>query len=314
MKWKTWIIVIVAFIGLDILADVALTHALFRLPLADASRIQRLYVDNSDEIPIFGTSKARGNYSPLDMGVSAFNYGMDGASYEVTDVLLQIELAKQRTTPVIVELQYEDTQTLAAQDRFIPFVKDPRFRQLLKRFNAMSWRYYFPGIRYFGHYDETLLYYLNERMHVTKSDRAGFRELVHAEPFDRAQLDDYIRKRLLKDTGYFQDEDQNRRLVAHITENPKRLFFLVISPYHRSYFTHFHNPEKLEAFKKQLSALPNAVVIDWGRLDYPDEYFLDTLHLRREAAAIFSRQLGDKIREVLRERHMPITTDKTGSE
>lgn len=302
-----------AFAGLLILADAVLTHALFRLPLADASRIHRLYLDNSEDIPIFGTSKARGNYSPLDMGVPAFNYGMDAASYEITDVLLQIELAKQRTTPVIVELQYEDTHTLGAQDRFIPFAKDPRFRQLLKRFNAMSWRYYFPGIRYFGYYDETLLYYLNERMHVTEADRAGFRHLVHAEPFDRAQMDDYIHKRLLKDTGYFQDEDQNRRLVAHITENPKRLFFLVISPYHRSYFTHFRDQEKLDAFKKQLSALPNAVVIDWGRLDYPDEYFLDTLHLRREAAAKFSQQLGKKIREVLRERHIPMATVKTGS-
>ena len=313
MRWKTWIIVIVAFIGINVLADVLLTRALFHLPLADASRIHRLYLDNSDDIPIFGTSKARGNYSPLDMGIPAFNYGMDGASFEATDVLLQIELAKQRTTPIIVELQYDDTQTLGFQDRFIPFATNPRFRQLLKRFNAMSWRYYFPGFRYFGYYDVVLQYYMNERMHVEKVDRAGFRELVRAQPFDRAQMDGFIRERLKTHTGYFQDEDQNRRLVAHITENPKRLFFLVISPYHKSYFAHFQNAEKLEAFKKQLAALPNAVVIDWGQLDYPDEDFLDTLHLRREAAAKFSQQLGEEIRKVLRERSLHTATVNTES-
>ena len=116
MKWKTWIIVFVIFAGLDILADAIFTRGiLLRNPLEDSSRIHRLYLDNSDDIPIFGTSKARGNYSPADMGVPAFNYGMDGASYEVTDVLLQIELTKRRTTPVIVELQYDDTGTLGAR-------------------------------------------------------------------------------------------------------------------------------------------------------------------------------------------------------
>ena len=160
----------------------------------------------------------------------------------------------------------------------------------------MSWRYYIPGIRYFGYYDGILQNYLNERLHVQKVDR-GFRELVHAQPFDRAQMDEYVNQRLKLHNGYFQSEDQNRKLVAHITENPQRLFFLVISPYHRSFYAHFENEDKLAAFEKELSALPNAIVLDWGRLDYPDEYFLDTLHLRREAAAKFSQKLGEKIRE-----------------
>jgi hypothetical protein len=303
MRWKNWIIVIAAFAAVAGLADVVITRGiLLRMPLSDSSRIQHLYLDNSDDMPIFGTSKAHGNYSPADMGVPAFNYGMDGVSYEVTDVLLQIELAKRRTTPIILELQYEDTGSLGNEERYLPFAYDARIRGLLERFHAMSWRYFVPGIRYFGYYDSALQLYFNGRLGVQKVTQ-GFSELGHPPPFDRAKLDEYIRGRLKARNGYFQDENQNSRLTAHITEHPERLFFLVISPYHPSCFQHFQNQDKLDAFEKKLQALPNVALIDWGHKSYPEEYFLDTLHLRRPAAAIFSRELGEKIREVLRERN-----------
>lgn len=313
MKWKTWIMAFVAFAGLCVLADLAFTHAVvFRTPLSDCTRIQHLYLDNSDDIPIFGTSKAHGNYCPADMGINAFNYGMDAASYEVTDVLLQIELAKPRTTPIIIELQHSDTGMLGYQGKYIPFVSDPRFRQLLAHFHAMEWRYYIPGIRYFGHYEYFMQQYLNERMHVQKVSR-GFSELVHTPPFEQAKLDEFVRGRLEARTGYFQDEDQNRRLIARISEHPQRLFFLVFSPYHPSYFTHFQNADKLAAFEDKLAALPNVVLLDWSRLDYPDDYFLDTLHLRRDAASKFSRKLGDKIHQTLRERSEKTSVAKSRS-
>ncbi|HZQ47495.1 MAG TPA: hypothetical protein VFC07_10815 [Verrucomicrobiae bacterium] len=314
MRWKTWILAFLAFASLCILTDLAFTHGvILRTPLSDSSRIRHLYDDNSNDIPIFGTSKAHGNYCPADMGLGAFNYGIDGASYEVTDVLLQIELAKRRTTPIIIELQHVDTGTLGYQGSFIPFVSDPKIRQLLTRFHAMQWRYYLPGIRYFGHYETFLQQYLNGRMRVQKVNQ-GFSELVHPPPFDRAKLDEFVRGRLETRTGYFTDEDLNRRLMAQITAHPQRLFFLVVSPYHPSYFTHFQNADKLATFEEKLTVLPNVVLLDWSRLDYPDEYFLDTLHLRRQAAAKFSRKLGDKIREILRARSEQASAGKTGAE
>ena len=298
------------FVGSCLLADRIFTYkVILRSPFSESGRIQHLYLEHGDEIPIFGTSKAHG-YSPLDMGFDAFNYYKDNASYEVADVLLQIELAKPKTTPIIIELQYGDTHSLGDQSVFIPFVSDPRIRQLLSRFHAMEWRYYLPGIRYSGYYDLYFKDYINEHLHVTKVYN-GFSELVHPPPFDRAKFDEYVRERLQTTTGYFPDEDQNRRLIAHITEHPQRLFFLVISPYHPSYYAHFQNEDKLKAYEKKLAAFPNVVVIDWGRMPYPDEYFLDTVHLRREAAADFSRKLGDRIRQILREREEQASAGKT---
>ncbi|HWF20267.1 MAG TPA: hypothetical protein VG754_13440 [Verrucomicrobiae bacterium] len=302
MRCKTWILALACLAGICIAVDRVFTEIIiFRDPSQDGARIKHLCEDNSEDIPIFGPSKAHGNYSPNDMGIKAYNYGFNGASYEVVDTFLQIELAKPRTTPIIIELQHRDTGILGEKSQFIPFASDPRFQPLLKKFNAMSWRYHFPGIRYFGYYDFILSTYLSGCFHVSKMSQ-GFGELVRTPPFNRAQLDQYIRERLAYQNGYYPDEDQNRRFIAHIKGHPQRLFFLVVSPYHPSYYANFENEDKFEAYKKELAAIPNVVVIDWGKLDYPDEYFLDTLHLRRGAAAIFSRQLGNKIREVLEKR------------
>jgi hypothetical protein len=302
MRLKPWIPALVLFAMICVATDLAVTHRfILRSPISNSQRIQHLYAEHGDEIPIFGPSRAHGHYCPVDLGLNAFNYGINGASYEVTDVFLQIELAKPKTPPIILELPHRDSGLLSDAAKFIPFVSDPRMRPLLNRFQAMDWKYYLPGIRYFGNYDAFLRDYFWLRMGKTKIS-SGFGELVPAQDFDRTKLDEAIKARLAYTNGYFPDEDQNRRMIAQITAHPRRLFFLVVSPYHRSYYVNFQNADKLAAYEKQLSALPNVVVIDWSQLDYPDEYFLDTLHLRREPAAEFSRKLGDKIREVMRER------------
>jgi hypothetical protein len=303
MRWKSWILASLTFAIVCLFADWSFTRwIIVRSPFSDAGRIQHLYAENDGEIPIFGTSKAHGHYDPAAMGLNAFNYGLDQASFEITEMLLQIELAKPKTTPVIIELQYNDTASLGDRSTLLPFVSDPRFRRLLERFHEMEWRYYLPAFRYFGYYDIYFKDLVNEHLHVKKVNR-GFSELVHPPPFDRAKLDAYIRERLNNPTVYSPNEDWNRRFIALINAHPQRLFFLVISPYHPSYFAHFQNADKFNTFEEKLAAMPNVVVIDRGRESYPDEEFLDTLHLRREGATEFSRRMGDTIRQILRDRN-----------
>jgi len=296
---------LLVFAGSCLLGDWVFTHRIILRPVSDCGRIQHLCLEDGAEIPVFGTSKIHN----LDMGLNTFNYGMDGTSFEATDVFLQIELAKPKVTPLIVELQFQDAGTLGDEGKYIPFASDPRFQQLLKRFHVLEWRYFVPGIRYFGYYDWYFKDYLNERAHVTKVNR-GFVEFLHPRPFDQAKFDEIVRGRLQLTNGYFPDEDQNRRLIAHITQHPQRLFFLVVSPFHPSCFVHFQNEEKLKAFEARLAAFPNVVVIDWGRMYYPDSSFVDTLHLRHDAAMDFSQKMQDQIGQVLRERNAPALPGK----
>jgi hypothetical protein len=131
----------------------------------------------------------------------------------------------------------------------------------------------------------------------------GFREDVPLPPFNRDQLGEFVReRRQAGNTGYYPVKANNRELIAEITAHPQRLFFLIVSPYHPVFYEHFQNADQLAAWEKQLAALPNVVVFDCGRSDYPDEMFLDTLHLRRVGSADFSRKIGDKIRQALAER------------
>jgi hypothetical protein len=306
MKWKSWILAVAVFVGICCLMDAVFTHTIvLRDPMSDSERIAHLFDDNSDTIPIFGSSKAHGHYIPAEMGLSAYNYGMDAGSFEVTDTFLQIELAKNRTTPVIMELEYWDTEVIGDEGKFIPFVSDPRIHQLLEHYHAMKWRYYLPAIRYFGYYDEFLRNYFTEHMHQLKA-ADGFREDVPLPPFDPVKLGEFVReRRAAAKTGYYPNAENNRRLLAEITAHPQRLFFLIVSPYHPVFYEHFQNADELAAWEKQLAALPNVVVFDCGRSDYPDELFLDTLHLRRAGSAEFSRKIGNKIRQALAERSRP---------
>ena len=136
---------------------------------------------------------------------------------------------------------------------------------------------------------------------MSKVDK-GFGEHSNPFVFNRAALDRHISERLKYTNGYFQEEDQNNRLLAQITEHPQRLFFLVVSPYHPSYLVRFQNTDKWLAFKTRAAALPNVVLIDWGQLDYPDGPFGDTLHLQWEAAGKFSQTIGERIRQEISQR------------
>jgi hypothetical protein len=299
ITWKAWATPLLIFAGICIAVDLFFTSRfVLGSPLSDSFRIRHLYQDNGDDIPVFGSSKARNHYSPTDMGMPAYSYGIDGASYDVTDVLLQIELAKARRTPIIIELQYFDSESLGSVSTYIPFAFDPRFRALLSKFHELRWRYFVPGVRYYGYYDAFTRDMLLPNQKVTD----GFGEWINRGPFSQRQFDEIVKVDLTRKVGYVPEQDWDRKLGARIAAHSNRLFFLVISPYDKSYFVNFKNLDKFSAVKQRLSSLPNVVLLDWSRLYDTDTFFQDTVHLRREGAADFSRRLGEKIRQVLRQR------------
>jgi len=302
VKVSSWLVALAAFVAVGAAADFAVTHwAIYDNPSGDAGRLYHLMHENGDEIPIFGSSKVYYDYVPSEMGINSYNYGLDGSSYEVVDALLQIELAKHKTVPIIVDLKPQGEHGIGDPSTFIPFVFDSRIRTMLQRSDSMVWRYFIPGLRYFGYYDYYLKEFINDRARLMRSVERGFSHEKYWT-FDRARLDDAIHRRIQGPNGYFPDEQQNSRLIEHIKQHPERLFFVVYSPAHAANFANFQNLEKFDAFKARLSSLPNAVVLDFERRDYPDEWFKDTNHLLYDGAVDFSRQLGLAIRGVMKAR------------
>jgi hypothetical protein len=299
MKYKPWIIVFLVFAGLSVTADYVFTHwAIYNNPSSYAGRIYHLYHENGDEIPMFGASKVLNDYIPTEMGINAYNYGLNDTSYETIDVFLQIELAKPKTSPIIIDLKPAAEYGIGDPIVYVPFVFDPRIRKLMERSGSLPWRYYLPGIRYFGCYDLYLEDLINDHFHLMRKVVRGF-SYEKYRIFDRTRLDAAIRMRLQGTNGYFPDESQNRRLIGHIQAHPERLFFLVYSPVHSTCYVNFQHLNQFNAFKAQLASFPNAVVIDYSQLNFPDEWFKDTTHLLTPGAEEFSRRLGAKINEVL---------------
>ena len=66
-------------------------------------------IDSKDtnEICIFGSSKAKKNYSIKELGENYYNYGMKSANFDVVNLLLSIELEKNKNTPIIIDVNHE---------------------------------------------------------------------------------------------------------------------------------------------------------------------------------------------------------------
>jgi hypothetical protein len=296
VSYKPWIVWGVAFVALALAVDAATTHwGIDENPSSDAGRLHHLFVESSDEIPIFGTSKVYYDYIPTEMGINAFNYGLDGSSYEVVDAFLAIELAKKKTSPIIIDLKPQGERGIGDVGTYIPVAFEPSIRRLLLDAHEMSWRFVVPGIRYFGYYENYAKEFINDRAQLARVVERGYSREKYWT-FDRDRLDEAVRKRRLGPNGYFPDPDQDSRLIARIESHPERLFILVYSPAHRASFENFQNLEGLKAFQTRLAKLPNAVVIDMEQPDFPDEYFKDTSHLLPDGAVTFSRALGERIR------------------
>lgn len=300
MKIKAWLCYFAAFCAICVLADWLFTRFIvYGTPESESGRIHHLYQESSDEIPIFGESRARQDYIPTEIGFNTFNYGIDGAGNDMTDTLLQIELSKPKITPVIIDMQIAGSPILGGSDQAIPYLSDARFRNMLRRNQKMIWQYYLPGLRYFGSFEWYLRNFINSRVSVSKKTIRGYDfEFEVARP-DKAAFADLVKRRSQASFGYHPDEHEDRRLIAHITAHPERLFFLVYSPYHPSCFALFENTGKFQAFQETLKSHPNVVLIDWSRMHYPDDDFKDTTHFLQSGASDFSRKLSLKIREAL---------------
>lgn len=302
MRAGLWTALLLAFVGIAVVGDYFLTHwAIYENPSGNAGRLHHLITESGDEIPIFGSSKVYYDYVPSELGLNTFNYGLDGASFEVTDTLLEIELSKHKSTPIIIDLKPDAEHDIGDPSSYVPLAFDKRIRGLLERSGAMVWRFLVPGIRYFGYYDYYLKEWVDARAHVMRVVERGFSHEKYWS-FDRARLEAAVARRIKGPNGYFPDESQNRRLIEHIRQHPERTFFLVYSPVHPSCLVGFRNAGEFDAFKAQLSALPNAVVLDYLGASYPDQWFKDTNHLLYDGAVAFSRTLGLRIGQELRDR------------
>jgi hypothetical protein len=268
-----------------------------RSTMSEAARINHLILEHGSEIPVLGPSTAFSDYNSEILGDDVFNYGMKGASLDAVDALLQIECKKHKQTPIVLDLSPVGFRGMGDKSRFAPFARQPEIRQMLERSGFMEWRYWVPGLRYFGYYDWYLKDYLAEHFTAMKKTVRGY-TIEQNQPFDRDGLDVDITNRLSLGFGYRSFPDQDRRLFDLIRNTPQRTFVIVFAPMHSSCYANFTDPQGFARHLDKLRSFTNVVVLDWGRMELPDECFADTTHLNGEGALRFSQRLADRLRTV----------------
>jgi hypothetical protein len=300
-----WGIVVCAFVVVAAILDYGCTHVLILgAPSTETGKLARLAAaDRSTEIPIFGSSAAKVDFDPELLGLDCYNYGMSAASFDVVDVLLGIELSKPSSAPIIMEISNLGYKSFGDVCNFIPYARHPEVRHLLARYASMQWRFWIPGIRYFGYYDTYLKNYLAEHTtSIRKMDRGYTHRVLDAIPWIRSEFDVAVKKRLQEGVWFGLDPAQEQRLLYRLDGTPHRTFFLVCVPLHRSCFVHPRGLQERRRFIEKVATKKNVVVLDWSRVELPDEYYLDTVHLNERGAAEFSRRLGTEIRRIVAER------------
>ncbi len=294
-KLKAWLVAASAFGLWAISIDYVWTRFIINgTEMSDAARLSHLIRERGSEIPIIGNSSAHDDFIPEYLGDDFFNYGMDGISLDVVDALLQIECKKNKRTPILLVVNHFSFRSIGAPGKFPLFVRQPEIRQMLERLGLMEWRYWVPGLRYFGYYDWHLKDYLAEHLFQVKKTVRGH-TVGFDQPFDQQALDEKIRVRLESGYGFVSFPDQDQLLYETISNAPQRTFIIVVPPVHSSCFANFRNAEGFARYLDALRRHTNVVVMDWGRMALADDCFKDTQHLNEKGAREFSRKLAQKL-------------------
>ena len=276
--------------GLCLLADWLVTEfVVFKNESSGAYKVHRMFEElHPEEIPVLGSSRAAGSYVPEHIHPQCFNYGIEKTQYGLTSILLAEELKKDKTTPIIINFDYNFfTDWFGNIAHFIPNLDQAPIRQYVdSNYRAF---YDLPALRYYGVYDDYYKTWLGERSSKTHSSRGGFfvKETLAAAD---------IAKRKKTRSGWAIKPQQDADWKA-LMESTKRPIIIVVAPYHDSYFERFTNLPEGQSYLAELNALPNVSVLDMGRVNYDDDHFMNTTHLNYRGAEAFSTALGEKLRE-----------------
>jgi hypothetical protein len=247
------------------------------------------------EIPIFGSSRAAGSYIPDLIDTNCFNYGIEKTEHLLIEAFLKNEYLKNKTTPIIINLDYESwTSWLGDFCNYIPNLDDPGIKKLF--YKDDRWYYHVKGIRYYGFYQYYIKNYLSSKSKKNYINKGGFFLL---EKTPESDLEYEIKLRENNPMEYYPNEAVENEFCKLVSENHGRQVFIVVAPYHNSIMKNIKGKELADQFFERLKKIPNVHFFDYSSMPYPDAYFKNTTHLNYLGAQQFSMMLKRNFHEIL---------------
>ena len=275
-------------------ADAALTRAVSDNESLVAGRLPRLDDPRhvAEDIPIFGASKAGSNYVPAVLGPRFYNYGMEAVSPDLTNMLMTTMLRHPSHQPVVIDLGQWMLQGVGDPRNYLPLTNRPEVRAAMDRAGVWRWYHGVPGLRYFGAWDWYVKGLLSDRLALTRRIDRGYEIDLGEVPWSADVFGRDVARRREITLTWDLDPRQRVRLMELIASAPQRQFVLVLSPLHHSCLDKTSGEAAFREVLRQMKlAAPNLRIIDMTRRDYPDTYFLNTVHLNQRGARVFSAQL-----------------------
>ncbi len=317
--WLLVLFILVFLLGLDYFY---MNYVVISHEWSNAGKVNRLiHNDNTNEIPVFGASVARSSFMPDSISVDCYNYGMGKALFDVTRVLVKIECAKDKSGPIIFEINprtfIKNPQSSINNSAFIPSLNNPVIENFMRESGLFSWHYKVPGMRFYGNYFEYSMVPLR-RISDSRMDNRGamiekrvlrekdFKTFQHRmanvikkrERLMEKQYDAYqgfstheeMGLKALTDMIYFSyDSAYVAEFEGYISENPKRQFLLVAVPLLPEVKEIIGNYSGFEAFATALAAkYENAHFMDYSDLPMDLTHFKDPTHFNETGSRAFS--------------------------
>lgn len=255
-------------------------------------------VTSTDEVPIFGDSRALTSFVPSILGKNYFNYGMKGIGENVVAFCLENECKKvKRENMIIVTMKIFGISSTEIADKsaYIQMARKQDVKDLLGK--EFAFYYDIPIIKYFGSYEYYFRDYLKEHSgnSIVYVDNGAIIDYKKSQPFALAGA---IKQRSKDSTEFNVNPVLLNHYISIFKHNPNKIFVLVLPPYHKAYFNNFKNyPEAMTVFNS-LAKMPNVRLLNYTHLNYPDEYFLNTTHLTYEGATAFSKMIKDTLNKI----------------
>ncbi|MFI5172806.1 MAG: hypothetical protein ACHQFW_10470 [Chitinophagales bacterium] len=292
-----------AFIFICLAADYIITNKFtVTSPYSTCNKVNRLFNENHEgEIPVFGSSRVEKGYFCDSLGNNFYNYGMPNASFDVIRLLLEPELQKNKTGPILIDVHHgffdHDPYENINIETFLPFINtNESIKQFLVENGRFNRYQQIMGIRYFGFYTGYLKPFVEKRFEIDDNfyDNGG---VFNTKVSNTASLQKRVSARMSKKLHFTYDKSSDSTLLNLINTNPGRRFVFVLSPYHSSAKQTLDN---FDAMINYFSALDkqfdNADFIFLPTDDYSDNLWKDTIHLNIFGAKKFSAELRNELK------------------
>ncbi|MCC6838729.1 MAG: hypothetical protein IT230_01075 [Flavobacteriales bacterium] len=323
---------IIAFIVVALCTDLVVQRwFIFNDKASNPSKIRRL-VQSTDpaEIPVFGSSKGRSAFIPDSLAPTVYNYSMERGNFDIVEFLLETELAKPRTTPVLLEFNHRyfvhAPQYTIDMATFAPNINEPGVKDFLRKSDRLETRFMVPGLRYFGSIEGYVRKGMDDDGTSTRvSVKGGLFTERAAPPVQLAnqvaarERSIALREKLEHDKDDVKEaisaEDRYKlqalntlllfsapkervaRFAELVASRPDRQVLVAYTPQHWSELKGIANYGEITALFDSLQQHhPNLHFYDYSHMQLPDSAFKNSAHLNNTGArafcAAFKRDAG----------------------